>query len=672
MGTKSRATLKEWFKRGKYPREEHFRDWIDSFVHRTEDKMEIADVEGLPSQLNSKYSAAEGKALKEDHDALRREYALHTADSSARFTRILQEEEVVDANLDILFKRANDVNIYPFNGILDKPNVTRWGIQWHPDAAGGRFVFKLPESGTLGYSEADYNQDGQGREDRIFRCGATLYRVVAGELKEIGAYDGMIEVRYKDLWCLREEGKLCGGTLYRITDYVTQVTEDAEARDAGHCFDIVVAALDSKTLSERAWAMRSKQDVEGYFSDAKLEAWQVWYCLDNDTTRFQWAHPYGQGVIYRLIDEWGNDCPYDFKNIQFKRCRTSGDFVERVYDENEWASNHHILSPSMEGLGNMSTDPKDAVWFYTFSFQDVDGTVEDASMIRRVETGLASEYYNRACNSNKMGPYYIAGVVDDEVFAMQALNNIVLCSNDPENCDAVKLYGNRWEAGCYNMSLYEHCFCNSFGPDCSTLVAFKFYGNKLGAMCQENVFGGDCTNNILGDGCERNIFGNGCRGNTLGPVCNSNYFESDCTGNELGYGSCGNLFGSQNENNTFGPGSRSNDLHDYCSGNSFGPGCQDNRLLPGCNYNSFGNSCLQVRFGQHISCVRVGEGVSWLDVRAAQDDYNGAQGAVILNGTQGTAANILPVMLPTESKLCHYVGLSSEGVLKIWVPADMV
>lgn len=26
-----------------------------------------------------------------------------------------------------------------------------------------------------------------------------------------------------------------------------------------------------------------------------------------------------KGVIYRMIDEWGNDCPYDFKNILFKK-----------------------------------------------------------------------------------------------------------------------------------------------------------------------------------------------------------------------------------------------------------------------------------------------------------------------------------------------------------------
>ena len=46
------------------------------------------------------------------------------------------------------------------------------------------------------------------------------------------------------------------------------------------------------------------------------------YCLDNDTTRFAWADTAGgKGVIYRMTDEHGNECPYDFKNVQFKRYR---------------------------------------------------------------------------------------------------------------------------------------------------------------------------------------------------------------------------------------------------------------------------------------------------------------------------------------------------------------
>ena len=32
----------------------------------------------------------------------------------------------------------------------------------------------------------------------------------------------------------------------------------------------------------------------------------------------------GKGVIYYMKDEWNNECPYDFKNIQFIRKLTDG------------------------------------------------------------------------------------------------------------------------------------------------------------------------------------------------------------------------------------------------------------------------------------------------------------------------------------------------------------
>lgn len=35
--------------------------------------------------------------------------------------------------------------------------------------------------------------------------------------------------------------------------------------------------------------------------------------------------PNGRGVIYRLIDEWNNDCPYDFKNVLYLRKVTDGE-----------------------------------------------------------------------------------------------------------------------------------------------------------------------------------------------------------------------------------------------------------------------------------------------------------------------------------------------------------
>ena len=105
---------------------------------------------------------------------------------------------------------------------------------------------------------------------------------------------------------------------YRLTDFETTVANDPEARSAGHPFDVVVLALSGNTLAEEAMVM--PHDGDTYFENCNLTAWKVWYCLDNDADRFQWADTAnGKGVIYRMIDEWGNDCPYDFKNVQFKR-----------------------------------------------------------------------------------------------------------------------------------------------------------------------------------------------------------------------------------------------------------------------------------------------------------------------------------------------------------------
>ena len=126
-----------------------------------------------------------------------------------------------------------------------------------------------------------------------------------------------VEVTYSALKDMRDNGKLVSGQFYRITDYIT-TTAQAETQSAGHAFDVVVVALDSHTLSETANAVQHNGD--SYFNGCKLSAWELKYCLDNDTTRFAWADTEnGKGVIYYMKDEYNNECPYDFKNIQFRR-----------------------------------------------------------------------------------------------------------------------------------------------------------------------------------------------------------------------------------------------------------------------------------------------------------------------------------------------------------------
>lgn len=220
----------------------------------------------------------------------------------------------------------------------------------------------------------------------------------------------MVNVTYAELVTLRDEGKLIAGQMYRMTDYETTCTWE-NTQVAGHPFDLVLTALDNKTLDEKCSAIWSERDTDGYFANSNLPAWDVRYCLDNDKSRFNWAkggklltfdissyfswltevkatltgkYEYdgvqyykweatadeelvyiltetdspkggdlalmyvvaedetievdilsvfaeenGKGVIYRMIDEYENSVPYDFKNIMFLRT-----LRESIFDEN--------------------------------------------------------------------------------------------------------------------------------------------------------------------------------------------------------------------------------------------------------------------------------------------------------------------------------------------------
>lgn len=62
MAIRTIAQLKAWFRRGMFPTESQFADWLDSFRHKQE-KVEMSEVSGLTDTLNKKYDASEGNAL---------------------------------------------------------------------------------------------------------------------------------------------------------------------------------------------------------------------------------------------------------------------------------------------------------------------------------------------------------------------------------------------------------------------------------------------------------------------------------------------------------------------------------------------------------------------------------------------------------------------------------
>jgi hypothetical protein len=73
-----------------------------------------------------------------------------------------------------------------------------------------------------------------------------------------------VSTTYANLKSLRDAGTLTPGATYRITDYEFTTTQTGSS-SAGHGFDILVIADDSKTLDENARAIARSGDT--YYPD---------------------------------------------------------------------------------------------------------------------------------------------------------------------------------------------------------------------------------------------------------------------------------------------------------------------------------------------------------------------------------------------------------------------
>ncbi len=339
----------------------------------------------------------------------------------------------------------------------------------------------------------------------------------------------MTNITYAELKTLRDNSQLVEGQYYRITDFVTTV-DQKDAKSAGHRFDIIVLATNSNTLNENALAAKHAEDT--YFNNSNLDAWELKYDLDNDKSKYAWADSTnGKGVIYRMIDEFNNDVPYDFKNIQFYR---------------KWDSSKSLWS-------TISSD-NTGIPCYTFSSSGSNSTTSFTDMSLSISNGVYSNVIKEYIISKK-----------------QTLNNICFFG---AGCDS-----NSFESDCYNNSFGNYCSSNSFGDGCQHNSFGNSCGsNSFGNYCYNNSFGRACGSNSFGNGCRYNSFGNSYSSNSFGNYCYYNSFGNNCSSNSFGNGCHHNSFRDFCCFNSFGNGCHHNSFRDFCCFNSFGNDCY---------YNSF-------------------------------------------------------------------------------------
>ena len=414
-------------------------------------------------------------------------------------------------------------------------------------------------------------------------------------------------VPYDELKDLRDYGKLIPGQQYRITDYVTTTSQE-NTESAGHQFDIIVTALNEYTLCEEAHVIQNQDD--DYFDECNLEAWKIWYCINNDTDRFSWAnYDEGKGVIYRMIDEFGNDCPYDFKNIKFLKpiisetdtqdpnyyytfCYYDGDIIE---DASVFINNNRVFNNVIKQYLNIRGQHLNRILFIGEECLWYDNTLGSNCFDNIFEDGCNGNTFGNNCYSNKLGSESYSNTLGNNcfnnIFGDECHNNILgnNCYNNElrrycnTNTFGNNCYSNKLGSESYSNTLGDKCFSNTFNYDCNS--------NILGKGCNSNTFGGECYFNILGSNCNSNIFGSNCNSNTFGNDCYRNEFGDDCASNTFSDGCYENLFIMCCGSNTFGNNCYGNTFGEECFSNTFGDDCFSNELIIDCDYNTFGNSC---------------------------------------------------------------------------------
>ena len=471
----------------------------------------------------------------------------------------------------------------------------------------------------------------------------------------------IVNITYNKLKELRDNSKLKPSQYYRITDFVTTVANDEEARSAGHPFDLIILATDKNKLQEECYAIQHKGDT--YFANCNLAAWKIWYCLDNDTTKYMWADTVnGKGVIYRMIDEWQNDCPYDFKNVQYKRYRVNDNSTNGELANLD--GTYIGYNGAMTGLSIANN--ADFIWAYTFTHKDEtfndNGEVTNIDYIDysiypfegpyKDDVGYLGCVEKGGCSYNIISRTYGSIGKDGQFYITAILNNIVLRNGYEATFNESDVPGetcqNTFSSANFNITLANNPEANHFGGNCYNIIAgLNFYANTFGDRCSSNSFGDGCNYNSFGDYCGSNSFGDYCGSNSFGNGCDSNSFGDSCN------------------NNSFGNGCGSNSFGDYCEGNSFGNGCINNSFGGYCSVNSFGDQCNSNSFGKNFRFNTLGNDVQNIEITTEKIYHTH-----ILNGTKGTNIKKLTIEFTPETTYSQFAGFTSDGVLKIWVEAD--
>ena len=186
--------------------------------------------------------------------------------------------------------------------------------------------------------------------------------------------DKLLSRTWKEMTELIKNSGLVTGMYYRITDYTGSIKNSASYQSANHQFDIIVLALDNKTLSEDAYAINHEDDT--YFGSSKLNAWKLKYSLKNDTSRFEWASE-------KAITLKNNSVTFEQIQLNYiSTLKTSESDYDYDYDE---AVKHYSVHSTTEYEPIVSSGTDIDAYLY---FGNQKGTNTDRKRVECMEISL--------------------------------------------------------------------------------------------------------------------------------------------------------------------------------------------------------------------------------------------------------------------------------------------
>lgn len=447
-----------------------------------------------------------------------------------------------------------------------------------------------------------------------------------------------------------------------------------------------------------------------YFANSNLNAWKIWYCLDNDKVRFYWANDKSPSPI--SIDDIDYiQIEYDDLDIHLQ------DQIENMDPDDTWgfyknggAQNQTVFGFSSDSGASISQD--DIIVLYGDSITNTDvvyrtwdnkqintkiTSIDGADvenllsfgkgviyrMIDEFNNDVAYDFKNIQFKRYKITASTKAPYLENLYYGIRNNDNYTITDTDFIWCytfnyltnnsskltydasvkgnDGTLLNDESQINGVYNNIIPSYYTYNDYPDDPHTPT--RWLNNIVFASdfdFDNNAYYG-CYNNVFEANCYGNTFGNMCHDNTIATDCNMNIFRNDCFNNILKTECKSNIFDNQFYQNVLGSG---------CNNNIFGYQLQNNTI---------GINVRRVLVAvQYVRYMQIGDDVFNIDIQCEDTEENVnnyLRHIKISSGVSGpiNISNPLSIVIPDRN--LNYqttVAMNSSGQLKIYCEADLV